>query len=88
MATPNALDGGFVQVAVDSTGKKVAMFQATDAAGNVVYYQAAVIVGDVPDLLNQINSKLADLLAASRALLMIQQNITNLRTDEDDFRNP
>jgi len=87
MSSPNtSLDGGFVQVAVDSSGKKVAMFQTTDGAGNAVYVQAAVLIGDTPDLLNQIKALLTDLLAVNRANLMIQQNVTNLKTDEDDFR--
>jgi hypothetical protein len=87
MPLPGGLDS-FVQVAPDSSGKKIAMLQTTDANQNVVYIQLAMLIGDVPDILNQINSKLADLLAVNRAILSIQQNCSNLRTDEDDFRLP
>lgn len=87
MPLPSTIDS-FVQVAPDSTGKKVAMGYGVLGDGSIVVIQFAQIIGDVPDLLNQINQKLADLLAVERSILSIQQNCSNLRTDEDDFRQP
>jgi len=85
MALPTGTDS-FVQVAVDSTGKKVVMNQVTMPDGTTAYVQVAVLAGDAPDLLARIDSKLTDLLAVMRALLAVQQNTTNLQIAEDDYR--
>lgn len=84
MPLPSFVDG-YVQVAVDSTGKKVQMVQAVDAAGNTVYVQVAQIVGEVPSRLANIESLMNDLLMVNRAILAHYQQLCNLEVSEDDF---
>lgn len=76
----------YVQVAPDSTGKKIGMDQQTDAGGNVVYLQRALLVGEPADALSQLLEINRLQLAAIRALVRIMSETTNSRADEDDFR--
>lgn len=84
MATIGTIDS-WVQVAVDSTGKKVLMLQGVDAAGNIVHVQAAQIIGEVPELLGQIAQSLKENLAATRMLTAILSESSNSRAEEEDY---
>lgn len=75
----------YVQVAADGVGKKVGMEQATDAFGNVIYLQKALLVGDPADVLNQILLCDRQILACLRALLRVMADTSNSRTQEEDY---
>ena len=75
----------YVQVAVDSTGKKVAMDQGVDAAGNTVYFQKALLVGDPADALALLAEVNLQQLAVLRAILRVLTEASNARVQEEDF---
>lgn len=78
----------YVQVAVDGAGKKVGMQQSVDSAGNQIYLQKALLIGDPADVLSQLLDTERQILACLRALVRIQADITNSRTTEEDFSSP
>lgn len=77
----------YVQVATDGSGKKVSMEQGVDANGNTVYFQRAVIVGDVNDSLAQLVAVNKLQLAATRAMLALLNSTANVAVLEEDFYN-
>jgi hypothetical protein len=62
-----------VQLAADGTGKKVDMDKVSTAAGDTVYRQRAVMVGETFDLLQQLLLVNVQQLACLRAMLSILQ---------------
>jgi hypothetical protein len=75
----------YVQVAPDSSGKKVSMDQAIDAAGNTTYLQRALLIGAPADALDQILETQRQTLAVLRALLAITSAESNSRITAEDF---
>lgn len=75
----------YLQVAPDSTGKKVAMELATDAANNSVYLQRALLVGDPADNLALLFELGQQQLAVLRAILKVLVESGNSRVTEEDF---
>lgn len=84
----------FVQVAPDSSGKRVDMglvdTGAVDSTGTVqrVYRQRAEITGDVADALLAVNQTLKQILAVDRAILAVLSSVSNSPVSEEDFSNP
>jgi hypothetical protein len=75
----------FVQVAVDGAGKKIAMDQGTDAFGNTVLLQKALLVGDPADAMAQMMELQRQQLATLRAILRVLSDVSNTRTTEEDY---
>lgn len=75
----------FVQVAPDSSGKRISMDQGVDAAGNTTYLQRALLVGDPADALAQLVLMNQQQLAVLRAILRTLTESSNSRITEDDF---
>lgn len=78
----------YVQVALDSTGKKVAMDQGTDAAGNTVYFQKALLIAQPADDLNDIRETNKQILLTLQAIFSLLSATTNVRVEVDDFETP
>lgn len=76
---------GFVQVAVDSTGKKVRMAKRLDLQGNVVYVQMAVLDEPTDELLSQTLAVQRQQLAVFRAILQVLKETSNSQVTEEDF---
>ena len=76
----------YMQVAPDSTGKKVS-FEGplTDAAGNTTYLQRALLTGDPADAIQQLLCINRQQLAVARAILRVLTDSTNSRVLEEDF---
>lgn len=74
-----------LQVAPDSTGKKISMEQTVDAAGNTTYLQRALLVGDPADNLAITVELLQQLLAVNRAMLKVLVESSSSRVTEEDF---
>jgi len=64
----------YVQVAPDSTGKKVEMEQGTQADGSTVYRQKAVLVGDPADAILAMRDELKIQTAVLRGILFALTN--------------
>lgn len=79
---------GYVQVAVDGAGKKIAMELGVDGYSNTVYKQKALLIDGPADALDQLLETDRKILACLRALLKIQQDSTNSRTTEEDYTSP
>lgn len=75
----------FLQVAPDSTGKRVSMDQTVDATGVTTYLQRALLVGDPADALATMVELNMHQLAVLRAILKVLTETSNSRVDEDDF---
>ena len=75
----------YIQVAVDSTGKKVAMDQGLDAAGNTIYFQKALLIGDPADAIAQNLQIQIQQLAVLRAILAVLTQTSNSQAAEEDF---
>lgn len=75
----------YVQVAIDSTGKKISMDQGVDASGSTVYIQRALLVGDPADQLSQLLEMNQQQLAVLRTILKVLVESTNARVQEEDF---
>lgn len=75
----------YVQIAPDSTGKKMATDAQTDSLGNAVQVQKAMFVGDGADALSQMLEINRQQLACLRALLRCMTDISNSRITEEDF---
>lgn len=65
---------GFVQVAPDSTGKKVGMEQVVLSDGTTAYLQKALIVGDAADALLAMSDTMKMQLAVMRGILFALTN--------------
>jgi hypothetical protein len=75
----------YIQIAPDSTGKKLATDQQTDASGSTVQVQKALLVGDPADALVQLLEINQQQLAVLRAILRVFVETTNARVLEEDF---
>lgn len=75
----------YVQLASDGSGKKVGMEQGVDAAGNVIYFQKALLIGDPADALAQLVEMNQQQLAVLRAILKVLTETSNARVQEEDF---
>lgn len=75
----------FVQVAVDGAGKKIAMDQTVDGAGNTVLLQKALLTGDPADQISQLLELSRQQLACLRSILRVLTDTSNSRTLEEDF---
>lgn len=73
---------GFVQVAPDSTGKKVGMEQVVLSDGTTAYLQKALIVGDAADALLAIKDAMRIQTAVLRGILFA---LTNGDVTEEQF---
>lgn len=77
---------GFIRVATDGDGKRVAMEQQKLADGTTdVYIQKALLVGDPADALAQLLESNQAQLAVLRAILAILRETSNARITEEDF---
>lgn len=74
---------GYVQVAPDSTGKKVGMEQVTLSDGTTAYLQKALIVGDAADALLYIAEQMKIQTAVLRGILFA---LTNGDVTEEQFK--
>ena len=75
----------YVQVAADGAGKKISMEQSIDAAGNTVYIQRALLVGDPADALSTLVAINLSQLALLRVIARTLSEMTNSSISEDDF---
>lgn len=65
---------GFVQVAPDSTGKKVEMVQVVLSDGTTAYVQKALIAGDAADALLAMRDEMRIQTAVLRGILFALTN--------------
>jgi hypothetical protein len=72
----------YVQVAPDSTGKKVDMSQVATSAGDVILRQRAELVGDPAAAILEMNETLKKVLAVQRGILFA---LTSGDVDEEAF---
>jgi len=77
----------YVQVAPDSSGKRIAMDQAVNADGSIVQLQKALLVGTPADALDQILQTDIQILAVLRAILATLAATSNSPVTEEDFTN-
>ena len=77
----------YVQLAPDSTGKKVVMEQVTQADGTTAYRQVAVLDGEATYQLGEIAESLKTLIHIQRAILAVANNAASNPIFEQDAAN-
>lgn len=74
----------YLQVAPDSTGKLVDMELVSTAAGQVLYRQRAILVGESGNALDELLALASAQLAVLRAILAtMQQTVPGAATEEE-----